>query len=307
MGERRRPGTAGVGHGAEATRPAGRGAVDARRVGRPVAPRGGGTRAPCPSLRDLVDPTPDPGWERRHPDQPERWSFDFCVPDGSLGGFVGLGFRPAERVAWYWAALAGTGRPHLLVRDLDLALPGRPGSRQLRGEGLWADANCETPHDHWSLGLEAFGVAMDDPADALVGELGDRIGLGLDLEWEAAGPVEGEAGDYAQPCSVSGEVLVGVGSLVETIAVDGHGWRRHEWGDGDWLAPAGWSAGRLDDGRPWRSPPPPAVAEVVARAPLLLELGGRRAVLDRRLVRVSLSDGRAGAGWTEDIGTDRAP
>ncbi|MGH9180803.1 MAG: hypothetical protein ACRDY5_03690, partial [Acidimicrobiales bacterium] len=71
--------------------------------------------------------------------------------------------------AWCWAVLVGTHRPYLLVRDLDLDLPRRPGSRQLRGPGLWADANCETPHAHWSVGLEAFGVALDDPDEALGG------------------------------------------------------------------------------------------------------------------------------------------
>ena len=220
-------------------------------------------------------PAPDPSWEGRHPSHREFWSFDFCAPDAGLGGFIGLTLHPRPQSgAWYWAALVGAGRPYLLVRDLEIEAPRRPGSREIRADGLWADVNCETPFDHWSLGLEAFGVAMDDPDEALGAERGDRIGLGLDLEWEAVAGISGKEGDYAQPCDVHGEILVGAGSAVETIAFEGHGGRRHTWWPGaPWLPlpgdrPAGQAGeagpsdrpagerlwGRLDDGTPYMSP-----------------------------------------------------
>lgn len=245
-------------------------------------------------------PAPDPAWERRHPSYREFWSFDFCAPGAGLGGFVGLTLHPPPRPrAWYWAALVGTGRPYLLVRDLEVDAPRRPGSREVRSDGLWADINCETPFDHWSLGLEAFGVAMDDPDEALGDERGDRIGLGLDLEWEATAGISGGESDYAQPCDVHGEILVGAGSAVETIAFEGHGWRRHTW----WPAGAPvldsehlW--GRLDDGTPYATAgAEPTNLQVLIRAPLRLE-GDR--VLERSLGRITTPEGD-GTAWHEHI------
>jgi hypothetical protein len=255
----------------------------------------------------MEDAPPDPAWERRHPEGPESWSFDFASPDGGLGGFVGLTLWARPRLAWYWAALVGRRRPYLLVRDLDIAAPRSPASREIRGEALWADVNCETPLDHWSLGLEAFGVALDDPEVALADERGDRTGLGLDLEWEAAGPVAGPAGDYGQPCTVHGEILVGGGGgEVETIAFEGAGWRRHAWGSAvDWFRPTFWLGGRLDGGGGWSEAGPAPLSSVATlhRAPLRLEQGARRATLERALVRFRTPAGDQGLGWSESIHT----
>lgn len=123
-------------------------------------------------------------------------------------------------IASFEATLVGEG-PLVLVREADIRLPRSMGSWGVRAEGLWADMNCETPFEHWSYGLEAFGLALDDPAD----ERGDPVALGFDLEWEASGPVDGGEGAYAQPGIVHGEILVGT----DAITFDGHGARRHHW------------------------------------------------------------------------------
>ena len=247
---------------------------------------------------------PDPDWERRHPGRPESWSFDFFTPDAGLAGFVGLTIWPS-RVAWYWAALIGRRRPYLLVRDLDVAAPRSPTSREIRADSLWGDVNCETPFDHWSLGLEAFGVALDDPDEALGDERGDRTGLGLDLEWEAVAGVTGGDPSYGQPCAVQGEILVGAGRDVETIALDGYGWRRHAWGHGvDWFTPSAWFGGRVDGGEPHSAEGDDATAAsagVLLRAPLRLEQGTRRATLERALCRFTTPAGESGLGWSEQI------
>jgi hypothetical protein len=180
----------------------------------------------------------------------ESWSFEFFQGDGSVGGYVRLGVYPGRGVAWYWAYLAGPGRPVVAVRDHEVAPP-RGRSLEVRAEGLWSMITCETPHEHWTVGLEAFAVAMDDPADAYRGERGDPVPLGYDLEWERAAPVfrytgwpAGSSG-YHQACEVHGEVLVGD----ERIEIDGWGERGHTWGEEDWWAGPGWSAGgRLGDG-----------------------------------------------------------
>lgn len=81
------------------------------------------------------------------------------------------------RVAW-------EGR-WLVVRE-DAAPP--PVDGTIRHHGLWLSLVCETPGEHWSVGLEAFALAVDDPDD----ERGDLVPLGFDLEWEAPGRVHGE-------------------------------------------------------------------------------------------------------------------
>lgn len=183
-----------------------------------------------------------PADERRHPAGPEKlwgesFSFDFARPDGT-GGFLRLGLYPNLKQAWWWTYLVLPDRL-VAVRDHEVALP-RSGL-EVRAEGLWTDLICETPLEHWSIGLEAFGVALDDPVDSLRGEWGERLPVGLDVEWEALGPpgapeesagprASGAGGGYAQPGRVEGDVLVGT----ERIAFEGWGWRSHRWGLCDW-------------------------------------------------------------------------
>jgi hypothetical protein len=84
----------------------------------------------------------------------------------------------------------------IVVRDDELAPPRREDLLVVRGEGLWAELLCETPDEHWSFGLEAFGVRFDDEAEAAASDRGERVAVGFDLEWET-------------PDGVVGEVLVG--------------------------------------------------------------------------------------------------
>jgi hypothetical protein len=189
--------------------------------------------------------------EHRHEPGPEAlwsesWYFDFADARGELGGYVRLGLLPNQRRAWYWAYLVGRGRPLVAVRDHDAPLPSG-NTLEVRAEGLWAELVCETPDDHWSVHLEAFGVALDDPAEAYRGERGDRVAFGLDLEWEAAATIFPYAGmtRYEQACAVRGEILVGA----ERITFDGWGERDHSWGVRDWwTVPWCWTSGRLTDG-----------------------------------------------------------
>lgn len=201
-----------------------------------------------PGLADERPHQPEPG-----PDWEESWHFDFAAHDGSLGGFVRLTLRPGDGTAWYWAYLAGPRRPVVVVRDAELEPPPRlrgpnavtARALEVRGPGLWAQVICETPLDHWSAGLEASGVALEDPADGLRGERGDPIPLGLDLEWEAAGPPAVEEAGYSQPAIAHGEVLLGA----QRLALDGTGWWTHRWGPPPWQDEGWWwAAGTLRDG-----------------------------------------------------------
>ena len=62
----------------------------------------------------------------------------------------------------------------------------------IRADGLWAELLCETPGEHWSFGLEAFGVRFADEAEAATSDRGDRVAVGFDLEWETPDHVHGE-------------------------------------------------------------------------------------------------------------------
>jgi hypothetical protein len=145
----------------------------------------------------------------------KRWLLDFVANTADpIAGFVRLELREAERIAWYWTYLVGVPSVDgvIVVRDHEVLLP-RQGL-EIRADGLWAELTCETPREHWTFGLESFGVRLDEPRDALRpgGEIGDRVAVGLDIEWEV-GPDGPPAG------IVHGDVLVGR----ERFELDGTG------------------------------------------------------------------------------------
>jgi hypothetical protein len=80
----------------------------------------------------------------------------------------------------------------VVVRDDDVLPPRRRDVLVVRAEGLWAELVCETPGEHWSFGLEAFGVRFDDEAEAATSDRGERVPVGFDLEWEHPDRVAGE-------------------------------------------------------------------------------------------------------------------
>ena len=110
----------------------------------------------------------------------EAWSLAFAGP-GAVGGFLRLVRWPTR--AWCWAYLVAPAVGLVVVRDHDLAPP-RGVTPVVRGDGLWCELIEETPEEHWTIGLEAFGVRLDDPLDAERGERGERVPAGLDVEWE---------------------------------------------------------------------------------------------------------------------------
>jgi hypothetical protein len=277
--------------------------------------------------------------ERRHapgsePAWNEWWYVDFARDDG-LGGFMRLALYPNAGIAWYWAYVVVPGGPGpIVVRDHEVSLP-RGDALEVRAEGLWSEHTCETPFEHWTYGLEAFGVRLDTPGDAYRGEIGERLAVGFDLEWEVRAPPYDEGGGrYEQAGTVHGDVLLGP----ERIEFDGTGLRAHGWGPVDpWVAgashasfqtatgdafgfspPRGWqwrggaTAAPLDrvaiearageDGIPHAARLVVADAfdvavDVLATAPVPLGAGLR---LPRALCRFELDDGAtSGVGWAE--------
>jgi hypothetical protein len=233
----------------------------------------------------------EPADERRHTPGPdarwrERYDFDFHSPKGSFGGHLSVWLWPRQGHAWYWAGVVEEGRPLISIVDTEVPLP-RHGL-ELRTSGLWADHIAETPLQHWSVGLEAFAVRLDDPTDVFGSFRGERVPLGFDLEWEAiadeaganasaathdagAGPDASDFGDtamaaqsgaYTQACVVHGEVLI----AADTYALTGSGGRSHTWGE---LAP-------VDGGPAWPRGGLPVLddVDVVGWSPARLPIPG---------------------------------
>jgi hypothetical protein len=195
---------------------------------------------PALADEDRHPPGPEPLWN-------ESWYFDFHAADGRFGGYVRLGLYPNLGVSWFWACVVGEDRQLVTVVDHELALP-RGDQLEVRGSGLWTDITSLVPLDHFSVQLESFGVGLDDPAEMYRTMRGDRVPLGLDLEWETEGTVFGYpfgVTRYEIPCRVSGEVLVGN----ERVEFDGFGQRDHSWGVRDWWSSSWcWFSARLDGG-----------------------------------------------------------
>ncbi len=276
----------------------------------------------------------EPGVEARWA---ESWTFDFTSSDGALAGWSRLTLVPQSQIAWYHGFLTGPDRQLVAVLDSGVPLP--PDDLEIRSTGLWATHICETPFDHWTIGLEAFGVGVDDVAEIYGRQYGDRVPLGFDLEWESVGQEIEPVGDgYRQACGVSGEILVGP----DAIDFVGSGWRDHEWGvlqnwDQRWFDVRGrlddgtWFSTRVDDGdlssaagsidgvrvevrevsQAMQGPGMPSGARVrlgdlevgldpCAITPLeLVDIEGRRTRAPRALCLVRVSDGRTGNAWVE--------
>ncbi len=133
------------------------------------------------------------------------WRLEFAGPDGTRGS-VELDL-PLTGKARYEVHLFGPelGAGVIVVRDDDVNPP-RGRLLELRADGLWAELVCETPGEHWGFGLEAFGLRYEDEEEAARSDIGERLAVGLDLEWEI-------------PNLVHGELLVGR----DRIAFDGTG------------------------------------------------------------------------------------
>jgi hypothetical protein len=119
------------------------------------------------------------------------WRLEFAGPDGTRG-LVELEIPPTGQ-ARYLARLTGPelGEGVIVVRDDDVHPP-KGRLLEIRADGLWAELVCETPGEHWGFGLEAFGLRFANEEEAATSDVGDRLAVGLDLEWEIPDLVHGE-------------------------------------------------------------------------------------------------------------------
>jgi hypothetical protein len=142
------------------------------------------------------------------------WALAFADADGHVGAIeltLPMQDAPARTMeagasCSFRATLTVPGVGVVTVHDDDVPLPRVPASLEIRAEGLWAEMHCETPGEHWSFGLEAFGLRFDTAEEAATSDVGDRVAVGYDLEWET-------------PDRVYGDLLVGR----QTIPIDARG------------------------------------------------------------------------------------
>ncbi len=156
---------------------------------------------------------------------------------------IGYHRLAAERPeAVFVAAILGWGARPVAIAAPDLDVPAR--GWEVRGPGIWADHISETTAVHWSYGLEAFGVAIDDPVELLDRGFGDRVALGWELDFESSADVPAGGGEPAAGRWWSGELhgLVLIGR--DRIEVAGPALRSHRWGEG---AHPSSTAGRAGD------------------------------------------------------------
>lgn len=131
---------------------------------------------------------------------------EFVATDLSLAGLLRLDIRPSSGATRFLASvLERDGEP---VTVLDYDLPLATGAFEFRASGVWVELCCEQPLDHWTVGLEAFGLAL--PADEVVtpDSHGERVPLGLDLDLDTVVAPEGDPRSFSVGVRVHGEVLV---------------------------------------------------------------------------------------------------
>jgi hypothetical protein len=150
---------------------------------------------------------------------PEQHDLRFEQPDG-VNGAVRFGLHDDHVEYWMYVDLGADG--FVVIRHDDVAVP-RGRLLEVRADALWAEVVCEVPDEHWTFGLEAFGLRLCDREEARTAEVGERVPVGFDLEWDGG--------------HVVGEVLVGrrripidgSGTLVHTLDATASG----SWSD--WL------------------------------------------------------------------------
>ena len=147
-----------------------------------------------------------------------------CASQASFQAVVELaGGGPAQDAG------GGERSPIVIAAD-EIPLPAE--GWELRTSGLWADHNCETPFEHWSYGLEAFALGVDDRRELLERGYGDRTPLGWELDFEAdsaVSPIDEEimnVAGYAQTGVLHGLVLLADGE----VEVSGAATRWRWWG-----------------------------------------------------------------------------
>lgn len=105
----------------------------------------------------------------------------------------------------------------------------RASSGLVKGELLWAEHLCESPHRQWTVSNESRAAAVDDPLEIARTGFGVPTPVASDLEWYAtAGTTPLNSGTGYQQVGVMHGVVEVLGR--PTIEVEEvSAWRCHRW------------------------------------------------------------------------------
>lgn len=179
----------------------------------------------------------DPADEAPHYGMVDEWIFAAWNADCTLG--VVSGHRLLGSRAWYWSALVQAGEPLLHLTEFDVAVR-RVDPFIVKAPQMWAEHQAIDPMKQWSIGNEAFFVALDDPTDAVGRAYGQPSPVAMDLEWYAQANPTAIASGYEQSGVVHGVIELMHQPNVELTEVPAHRWRRfaHSLGPLECKAPA---------------------------------------------------------------------
>jgi hypothetical protein len=152
----------------------------------------------------------------------DEWVFATWSPDASVGAISG--HRLVAGRAWYWSAVVRAGSPLLHLAEWNV-VP-RSDVFVVKAPEMWAEHHCVTPYEQWSIGNEAFFVALDDPDDALDLAYGTPTATALDLEWYASTQPHEIADGFSQAGVVHGRIEVLGIPPIDLAEAPAQRWRR---------------------------------------------------------------------------------
>ena len=161
----------------------------------------------------------------------DEWLFAAWTEDGSIG--LLSGHRLTGRRSWYWSAFVQAGEPLLHLAEWDV--PVRSDPFVVKAHEMWAEHHCVEPLRQWSLGNEAYFVALEDPEAALGRAYGTPTPTAMDLEWYAVDDVASVDDGFVQSGVVHGRIDVMGRPATELAEVPATRWRR--WTAGSELPP----------------------------------------------------------------------
>ncbi|MEM7093347.1 MAG: hypothetical protein AAF567_10125 [Actinomycetota bacterium] len=161
--------------------------------------------------------------ERPHEGLVDEWVFATWTPDGRIG--VVSGHRLFADRSWYWCALVATELPLMHLTEWDVAVR-KVDPFIVKAPEMWAEHQLDAPMEQWTVGNEAYFVALDEPEEALGRAYGVPTPVAMDLEWYATEDPSPIADGYEQRGVVHGEIeLLHLPNLAMAEA-PAHRWRR---------------------------------------------------------------------------------
>jgi hypothetical protein len=152
----------------------------------------------------------------------DEWVFAAWTADASSG--VLSGHRLVGGRAWYWSAFVRRGHPLLHLAEWEVVVRADPFV--VKAPEMWAEHQCVATGEQWSIGNEAYFVALDRPDDAFDRAYGTPTPTAMDLEWYATGPVAPIPSGYEQAGVVHGRVDVAGCPPLELVEAPAWRWRR---------------------------------------------------------------------------------